>query len=180
VQVANGAGLNISHIGHSLISGSTSKPIYLRNVLHVPHISKNLLSVHKLTYDNRAFAEIYPDIFYLKDQATRKVLLRARSRGGLYPVSGYSSSSNRRALSGVKIPSDLWHRRLGHPSSSVIESVISKNKLACTPSSKPSSICDACQRAKVHQLPLNLHLLNLFTLTCGDQPLPLLEVLNIT
>ena len=36
VQVANGAGLSISHIGHSRLPGSSLK---LRNILHVPHIS---------------------------------------------------------------------------------------------------------------------------------------------
>jgi hypothetical protein len=48
VQVANGQGLHISHVGHSSIVGS-SKPLYLQNILHVPHLSKHLLSTHKLT-----------------------------------------------------------------------------------------------------------------------------------
>jgi hypothetical protein len=43
VQVVNGSGLSISHIGHSLMPGS-SRPLYLRNVLHVPSLSKHLLS----------------------------------------------------------------------------------------------------------------------------------------
>ena len=40
VQVANGAGLSISHIGHSHLAGSSLK---LNNILHVPYISKHLL-----------------------------------------------------------------------------------------------------------------------------------------
>jgi hypothetical protein len=35
VQVANGAGLSIAHIGHSSLAGSHLK---LNNILHVPHI----------------------------------------------------------------------------------------------------------------------------------------------
>jgi hypothetical protein len=35
VQVANGAGLYIAHIGHSKLAGS----LRLNNILHVPHIS---------------------------------------------------------------------------------------------------------------------------------------------
>jgi hypothetical protein len=46
VQVGNGAGLRIEHIGHSSINTSTSKNLALRNVLHVPHITKNLISIH--------------------------------------------------------------------------------------------------------------------------------------
>lgn len=48
VHVLNGAGLQIRHIGHSSINTAT-RPLALNNVLHVPHISKHLLSVHKLT-----------------------------------------------------------------------------------------------------------------------------------
>jgi hypothetical protein len=71
VQVANGTGLKISHIGHSELSGST-KPLVLTNVLHVPHISKHLMSVHKLVSDNNAFAEFHPDFFCVKDKATKR------------------------------------------------------------------------------------------------------------
>jgi histone deacetylase 1/2 len=43
VQVANGTGLSIAHVGHSSLAGS-SRSLALRNILHVPDISKNLLS----------------------------------------------------------------------------------------------------------------------------------------
>jgi hypothetical protein len=58
------------------------------------------------------------------------------------------------ALSSVTTSADLWHCRLGHPSSSVVESVIRFNKLACAPS-RSSLVCDSCLRAKIHQLPYN-------------------------
>lgn len=153
VQVANGAGLSISHVGQSALSGS-SRPLYLRNVLHVPRASQNLLSVQKLTSDNDAFAELHPDLFYLKDRATR-VVLRGRCRGGLYLVPSSKSLSSifgRRALFSAKLSLDVWHRRLGHPSKSVVESVLRSNKFSCAPFIE-SSVCDACQRAKVQQLP---------------------------
>jgi hypothetical protein len=41
VQVANGSGLSIYHIGHSLLP-SSSRSLYLHNVLHVPGLSKHL------------------------------------------------------------------------------------------------------------------------------------------
>jgi hypothetical protein len=85
VQVANGAGLPITHIGHSQITGS-SRPIHLKNILRVPNLSKNLLSVHKLLLDNNAYAKFYPFHFYVKDQATKALLLRGRCQDGLYPV----------------------------------------------------------------------------------------------
>jgi hypothetical protein len=36
VQVANGAGLSIAHVGHSSLAGSS---IHLKNILHVPHLA---------------------------------------------------------------------------------------------------------------------------------------------
>uniref|UniRef100_A0A8R7PCV6 GAG-pre-integrase domain-containing protein n=1 Tax=Triticum urartu TaxID=4572 RepID=A0A8R7PCV6_TRIUA len=94
-----------------------------------------------------------------KDQVTRRVLLQGRSHSGLYsvPSSHVSSSfgqSSRHVLSVVKLTFDHWHKRLGHPSSSIVDSVIRLNKLACAPS-RESLVCDACQRGKVHQLPYN-------------------------
>jgi hypothetical protein len=50
VQVGNGAGLKILHTGHSLIN-TCDRPLDLRNILHVPKITKHLLSVHKFTLD---------------------------------------------------------------------------------------------------------------------------------
>jgi hypothetical protein len=74
VQVGNGAGLHIEHIGHSSINTFT-KSLALRNVLHVPRITKYLVSIHPLTNDNDVFVEFHPSFFVIKDLATRKSLL---------------------------------------------------------------------------------------------------------
>jgi hypothetical protein len=83
VQVANGAGLSISHIGHSCLAGSSLK---LKNVLHVPHIHEHLLSVYRLVFDNDVFVEFHRTFFCVKDKAIGRTLLHARSQGGLYPI----------------------------------------------------------------------------------------------
>jgi hypothetical protein len=46
---ANKAGLHISHIGHSMVSGS-KKSLALRDILHVSKISKHLLCAYKVVY----------------------------------------------------------------------------------------------------------------------------------
>jgi hypothetical protein len=66
VQVGNGAGLHILHLGHSMINTATH-PLALRNILHVPDISKNLLSVHKFSRDNDVFFEYHQLHFFVKD-----------------------------------------------------------------------------------------------------------------
>ena len=46
VLVGNGAGLTINHVGYSKFQPfSCSSPLKLNNLLHVPNITKNLLSV---------------------------------------------------------------------------------------------------------------------------------------
>lgn len=83
--MANGAGLNISHIGHSQIFG-LEKIIALKNILYVPKIQKYLLSANKLMYDNNVFIEIHKHVLFVKDKVTKKTLLFGKSKGGLYPV----------------------------------------------------------------------------------------------
>lgn len=45
VYVGNGASLKINFIGHSFVKTPHSKSLVLHNLLHVPKITKNLVSV---------------------------------------------------------------------------------------------------------------------------------------
>jgi hypothetical protein len=47
----------------------------------------------------------------------------------------------------------MWHARLGHPSSSIVRFVLSKNSLPFLSDDSLDHVCDACQQAKSHQLP---------------------------
>jgi histone deacetylase 1/2 len=85
IHAANGQGMSIRHVGHAIVD-TPSKSLHLKNVLHVPHVTKNLVSVHRFTKDNHVFIEFHPWYFYVKDQATKKVLLKGRCLRGLYPL----------------------------------------------------------------------------------------------
>ena len=149
VHTANGAGMNINRIGHSTIQ-SHDRNLHLKDVLHVPAASKSLISANRFVTDNHTFLEIHPKFFCVKDQVTRKTLLDGPCRDGLYPLP--TASLLKEAFSVNKPSQDLWHRRLGHPSSSIVQKVISKNNLPCSTENK-ILVCDACQKAKSHQLP---------------------------
>jgi hypothetical protein len=69
--------LHILHIGHSSIE-SNDRPLALCDVLHVPNITKNLLSVHKFTRDNDVFLNFIHGLFLVKDRNTRSKLLEGR------------------------------------------------------------------------------------------------------
>jgi hypothetical protein len=71
VQVANGVGLSIMHVGHSRLHGSSS-PIKLKNILHVPGLSNNLLSVHRLMSNNNIFVEFHKFFFVSRKWSRRK------------------------------------------------------------------------------------------------------------
>jgi histone deacetylase 1/2 len=154
VQVGNGAGLQIMHTGHSLIN-TAARSLILRNVLHVPHIIKHLLSVHKFSRDNNVFFEFHPWHFSIKDRASKKSLLEGRCESGLYPIAPSDAATLKHALISRSPSCDQWHARLGHPSSQVVSSILHLNKISC-PRASDHSVCNACQLSKSHQLPYSL------------------------
>lgn len=151
VHTANGAGMKIEHIGHSLVH-TPMRNLILKNFLHVPQATKNLVSASKLAYDNSVFVELHGKHFLVKDQATRETMLEGRRHKGLYPL---PSPSPPKAVYCVAPSFARWHSRLGHPSSPIVSKVISTNNLPCHDKASKESVCDACQMAKSHQLPYN-------------------------
>ena len=81
VHAANGSGMEIDQIGHTLVR-TPSRDLALNNVLYVPKANKNLVSVHKLTRDNHVFFEVRPSFFVIKDQTMRKVLHKGQCEAG--------------------------------------------------------------------------------------------------
>lgn len=154
VQVANGVGLSISHIGQSTISGSYH-PLVLNNIRHVPRISKNLLSVNRFSHDNDTFFEFHPDFFSVKDMAMKKTLLHDRCKGGLYPL--VDAHPPRRSFAYVKYSSSLWHKRLVQPAHLVVQHIINTTQVPCF-LNKNVTMCDACQRAKINQPPYSSYM----------------------
>ena len=90
VTGGNGTGLAISHVSSSsLLSGS--QPLILKNVLHVPHIATNLLSVHQLGTDNNVIVEFYAMVFLVKYQTTKKALVQDKIDSDLYRLCAIKS-----------------------------------------------------------------------------------------
>ena len=116
VHTASGAGMRINHVGHNILHSPSSK-LHLNNILHVPNANKSLVSVNRLACDNNVFLEFHPDHFFIKEQVTRKTLLRGRCEGGLYPS---KPILNKQVLDVFKSIESLWHHRLGHASTPVV------------------------------------------------------------
>ena len=125
IHTANGSGMSIDHIGYATIS-TPDRNLHIKDVLHVPEATKDLISASKLALENNTIVEIHPHFFLIKDLETRKVLLRGRDRKGLYPVKHVGTNVKKQVLSVTKPSSDWWHRRFGHPSSILGSKIISK------------------------------------------------------
>lgn len=98
IHTASGTGMDITHVGKSIVK-TPVKDLHLNNVLHVPHASKNLVFVHRFALHNNVLIIFYPYSFVIKDLAMRRVILRGKCEGGLYPLisSSPSSWSNKQA-----------------------------------------------------------------------------------
>jgi hypothetical protein len=56
IVMTSGAGMDICNIGHAVIK-TPIKSLHLKNILHVSTTQKNLVSIHRLTFDNHASLE---------------------------------------------------------------------------------------------------------------------------
>ena len=155
--MGNGTGLDIKHIGQTKILTPTTS-FLLHDVLHVPLIKKNLLSVHKFTKDTNTYLEFHPSCFFVKDRATGKVLVQGLSNHGLYsfPSSlfrccGPSSHPVSPAFVNERATLTQWYSRLRHAALRVVSNVVSKFGLLVF-ANKMDNSCPTCLSSKSHRL----------------------------
>lgn len=79
--------------------------------------------------------------------------MRSSSSGELYPFYGDILHSD--AALTVSTTRDLWHRRLGHPSSSSLSRISQDLAISCNKPSDGSSVCEVCQLGKQPRLPFS-------------------------
>ncbi|GAA0153962.1 hypothetical protein LIER_37777 [Lithospermum erythrorhizon] len=65
LQVANGQQLNIGHTGNIYLP-STTRPLLLKNTLHLPNSTKSLLSVQQFYKDNATYFAFHPSYFLIR------------------------------------------------------------------------------------------------------------------
>ena len=88
--IGNGQDLPITHVGNAYFVFKTSfaqhkhPHIALKDILLVPSITKNLLSISKLTSDNHLSVEFLGNICYVKDTLKGEILLQGIAEKGLY------------------------------------------------------------------------------------------------
>ncbi|OIT28917.1 hypothetical protein A4A49_65065, partial [Nicotiana attenuata] len=124
IIVGNGQELDITCVGKGTISG-----LRMSEVLVVPKLKKNLLSVSKITRDNCCSIEFDESSFVVKDKRTGKLMAKGAKRGEIYAL----KVDNLLALSATQTrrsSSDIWHARLGHPNSRCFPYLKGKHKFS--------------------------------------------------
>jgi hypothetical protein len=155
IHIDNGKGLSVKHSSSASISISRHN-FLLKQLLHVPQICRNLLSVRQFALANSVFFEFYLYHFVIKDCKTGIQIHQGQLNNGLYQLfPSHMHSSTPQAHVGEKTTSHCWHKRLGHPSFWIFNLVLSKFQLPVS-SHKALQPCTACPQAKVHQLPFSL------------------------
>ena len=154
VKVGDGTALPITHTGQKTLHTSLSK-FFLHDVLLVPQLSHNLLSVRRFTHDNNCAVLFYPSSFSMKALPTQVDLARSNSHGSLYPFLCHGGSgSSPTAMLVSRVSPSLWHHRLGHPGLPVM-SQFYKQHSSLFSSNKFDSFCHSCQLGKHSKLPFS-------------------------
>ncbi|KAJ9566804.1 hypothetical protein OSB04_002770 [Centaurea solstitialis] len=147
--IVDGTGLHISHTG-SLTLPHLSSHLTLSNVLYVPSISRNIISISKFCRENRMSVEFLPDSFLVKDLKTGASLLRGSVSSGVYELKFNSPT----VFASTKVSPFNWHHRLGHPTLKIIKFLTSNFNLNLP--SISSLHCTSCACNKSHKIPFSL------------------------
>ncbi|GKV50011.1 hypothetical protein SLEP1_g56730 [Rubroshorea leprosula] len=146
VYTGDGTPLHITHIGSTSVG-----PLKLNNVLVVPNLKKNLISISKFTEENPCIFEFSSSGFVVKDQITQAVLAKGTRKGQLYAL----DEGEKYALATMtnKAADTIWHQRLGHPNSRILKNLSSKKNIVVSRWTTPPHLCTSCQMGKSCKLP---------------------------
>ncbi|KAI3730698.1 hypothetical protein L1987_61872 [Smallanthus sonchifolius] len=147
VKHPNGTNAKVTKIGCLKITDQ----VILSDVFVVPEYYVNLMSVYKLTRDNKLCVVFDEHQCSIQDLYTKKTLVTGSQIDGLY-LCGDVSNSSKVCFNSFNV-SDLWHSRLGHPSEHVLTVLKNRLKIEKIGHIMP---CDVCHRAKQHREPFPL------------------------
>lgn len=154
VMFGNGNSSNISHIGTKFLSNH----IKLSDVLVVPNITKNLLSIRKLTSDS-PLDVLFSNLFFsIQNREAKEIIARGKCENGLYiHKQGHQVFLSSLKSSKLQASHELWHNRLGHVSFDIISLLHKLGVLSVTSLLPKPHVCPSCQLSKSKLLPFQLN-----------------------
>ncbi|KAE8735021.1 hypothetical protein F3Y22_tig00000483pilonHSYRG00001 [Hibiscus syriacus] len=155
VYLGDGSTLPISNISNVPLTANTYD-LQLNNVLCVPKITRNLLSVSKLTQDNNVYLEFHSNKCFVKNEGTGRIQLEGKLENGLYcfnkiarmdgMLHQVTTSAEEKDVKSNK-SFWLWHQRLGHPASKILSSLFHVKNVV----NNNNEICVECQLGNSHR-----------------------------
>jgi histone deacetylase 1/2 len=121
--MGNGQGVPINSLGHSNFQSPTNSNVKLalKDLLHVPTISKNLLSVSKFAQDNNVVFEFHPYHCFVKSQGSNQVLLEGIvGADGLYQFQPFKFLPSGAVCSNLSQASSVNNHALQSNTASVV------------------------------------------------------------
>lgn len=144
--------LNISCIGNSTISENLN----LFDVLVVPHITKNLLSIIKLTNDSHVDILFSNKCFVIQNRNTKETITKGKYEDYLYVLEQGTKAFVAALKNNQNIASfEIWHNRLGHIAFDTIYLLHKVGSLSITSILPKPGLCTLCQLSKSSCLPFS-------------------------
>ena len=165
VETGDDSAHPIAHVGKVLLSMQDGKMKYLADVLHVPNITKNLVSVGQMV-EQGLQVRFNPQGCYVEDFKDKCRLVAKGNRNGRMFTLDVSMPQVKAAMfahgTGVIADIDIWHKRVGHVNVQRLKSMQAKNIVDGLPKFKVDGmhkICEACQLGKQakHAFPHDKH-----------------------
>ena len=145
VVVGNNARCPAKGTGTISLKATTGETKHLSQVLYVPDLKKNLLSISALT-DKGLDVRFKKSGAEITDSAGKVVGIGVR-RNNLYELSAFTISTDHNTSTNTK----QWHERFGHLNVAVLKEMKKSNMVVGLPTlSDLSHVCDACMMGK-HQ-----------------------------
>jgi hypothetical protein len=102
----------IKGVGESTYKLDSRAPMKMKDVLYLPNLTKNLLSI--LALDNKGSRVAFIDgevIMWPKGKTIEDAIVIGTKEIGMYKLKGHSDAA---LTHPTEIPCELWHRRLAH------------------------------------------------------------------
>ena len=119
------------------------------NVLHVPTITKNLVSVGQIIDQGMQVRFTHLRCFIEEEG---RVIVQGRRDGRMF-ILDFTYSGTTMFVKGQKVESDidLWHKRIGHVNHQWLQDLQSKQVVFGLPkfSGRKAQICEPCQLGKL-------------------------------
>jgi transposase InsO family protein len=128
---------------HKLNSGNSLK---MKDVLYVPGLKKNLLSI--LALEKKSFIVAFIDgevIMWAKGETLNEAIIIGNEENGLYKLKGHSEAAMTHA---IENSCELWHRRLAHINYKALPYICKEVTSLPKLKGDHKGICNGCAQGK--------------------------------